>query len=177
MDTVKTEYKNKNAKSIIKNSILDLFKDKNKYDNIVVLCIGTNKSGGSSMAPFVGTFLDKKINSPVFGTLEKTISACNLKETLKIINEKYKNPYIIAVTGQLCNDEKNIGNISIIDGSVTLGKGVINSPEVIGDISITGTINSFGEDAFKSIQSANMYIVFELAKAIANGIIDALYEL
>ena len=54
---------------------------------IVFICIGSDRSTGDALGPLIGEkikFLSKN-NIFIYGTLEETVHAGNLKETVKII--------------------------------------------------------------------------------------------
>ena len=66
---------------------------------IVFICIGSDRSTGDALGPLIGEkikFLSKN-NIFVYGTLEETVHAGNLKETVKTIKSKHKRPFIIAI--------------------------------------------------------------------------------
>ncbi|WP_340371938.1 DUF1256 domain-containing protein [Peribacillus sp. FSL E2-0218] len=58
---------------------------------MVFLCIGSDRSTGDSFGPLVGTMLkEKQVPYHVFGTLSEPVHALNLKNTL---NEKKNTIY------------------------------------------------------------------------------------
>src|SRR5690625_4719690 len=82
------------------------------YSNVVILCIGTDRSTGDSLGPLTGTFLNKlkPKHLDVYGTLHKPVHAVNLEEFICKIKQKYTNPFIIAVDASL-GKSSSIGNL------------------------------------------------------------------
>jgi len=64
-----------------------------KYSDIVIVCIGTDRSTGDSLGPLVGHKL--KVSPyremKVFGTLEDPVHAQNLNDIINQIFNQYKN--------------------------------------------------------------------------------------
>src|SRR5690554_2960893 len=75
-----------------------------KSNNIDIVCVGTDRSTGDSLGPFVGTALVEKQrngllpnNIRVFGTINDPVHALNLEETSKKIALSGKNRTVIAI--------------------------------------------------------------------------------
>lgn len=176
MEDLRIKYNTKDSKLRIKNVLLEILKNN---ENIVIMCIGTDRSTGDSLAPLVGTFISRRIDVPVIGTLEDPVHAKNLELTIKKINLEYNNPFIITIGGCLGN-ESDIGEIRLninkkaVTSSVTIDE---NDLFKVGYVSILGIVNYSGSYSFLVLQNTRLYIVFELAKVIANSIIDAFNEI
>jgi putative sporulation protein YyaC len=88
-----------------------------QYNEIVILCIGTDRSTGDCLGPLVGHKLKlisyNKIT--VYGTLDQPVHAKNLEDIIRLIKEKHKNPFIIAIDACLGKPER-IGKISMGSG-------------------------------------------------------------
>ncbi|AUM93863.1 TPA: spore protease YyaC [Clostridium botulinum] len=166
-------HSNSKKYNIIKlsNEILEYIKYE---ENIVFICIGTDRSTGDSLGPLVGTFLTKaNCCYPVYGTLKNPVHANNLKETISVINSKYKNPYLIAIDACLGN-ENNIGNIEIKNKPLTPGSALNKNLPSVGDISITGIVNLSGNGIeFIVLQNTRLYEVYIMSEIISKGIIKA----
>lgn len=90
------------------SKIIDNFKYSNKKE-LVIVCIGTDKCIGDSVAPMVGTFIEEKnSNIVIYGTLEKPMHALNLEDRLEDIQEKHPNAYIIGIDACLGDEESVI---------------------------------------------------------------------
>lgn len=142
---------------------------------IIFLCIGSDRSTGDALGPLIGEKIKPLSNNNIFiyGTLDKTIHAMNLKETIEIIKTKHKEPFIIAIDaclGSVCN----VGNVIIkkkpLKPGIALNK---NLPE-IGDLSILGVVNISGSLEFNVLQNTRLYTVMLLANAISDGIYSSM---
>jgi len=157
-----TFYKDPFAVSKISNSII--FELPKKKQNIIVLCIGTDRSTGDSFGPLTGTFLSqmnlKSID--VFGTLHQPVHALNLEETIQKINSTYKQSFIIAIDASL-GQKKSIGNFVYGVGSIKPGAAVKKELPSIGNIYITGVVNIGGFMEYSILQSTRLSVVHDMA--------------
>lgn len=164
------DFKN-HLKQIIKNT-------SKKYNEILVLCIGTDRSTGDSFAPIIGTILsnNKKLPYKVLGTLENPIHAKNLVETLEKINRE--KTLIIAVDACLGKIE-NVEKIKVFEGGLKPGSGVGKEHlPVVGDISIVGIVNCYdGVMDFLMLQNTRLGIVYKLAKITSKFLHETLCEI
>lgn len=136
-------------------------------EEMVILCIGSDRSTGDSLGPLVGTMLMKKqIPVPVYGTLEKPIHALNLVEVLKIINEKHTNPFILGIDACL-GDERQIGMVLLKEGSFFPGNAVNQKLPRVGNFHLKAIVNSLEPFApVQSLNSTRLYTVMRLAEII-----------
>ena len=92
------------------NEIVENFKLSGK-DELIIICIGTDKCIGDCLAPMIGTFIqEQNDNIMIYGTLEKPVHALNIDKRLKEINNNHPNAYVIGIDACL-GDEQNIGEI------------------------------------------------------------------
>lgn len=140
--------------------------------DIVIVCIGTDRSTGDALGPLVGTkLIDHNLNSfYVYGTLEEPIHAVNLEEKLTEINIKHHNPFIIGIDACL-GRSTSIGYISIHDGPVKPGAAVKKKLPPVGDIHITGVVNVSGFMEYMVLQNTRLHLVIKIADKIAESII------
>ena len=141
----------------------------------VVLCIGTDRVTGDSLGPLVGTFLhayggDRYL--PIYGTLDFPVHALNLEDACRQIKKKHPRNPIIAVDASL-GTKKHLGYISLGKGSLKPGAGVQKKLSSIGDIYITGIINTAIPEAQMALQNTRLSSVTSLACCIAQGILFA----
>lgn len=138
---------------------------------IIFICIGSDRSTGDALGPLIGEkikFLSKN-NIFVYGTLEETVHAKNLKETLKLIKSKHKNPFIIAIYACLGSVD-NVGHVLIEKKSLKPGMALNKNLPLAGDLSILGIVNISGSLEFMVLQNTRLYTVMLLANAISSGI-------
>ncbi len=140
----------------------------------VFVCIGSDRVTGDSLGPLVGTRLQYADNFtlPVYGTLDFPIHALNLKDAMRSI--KYFHPYnpIIAVDASL-GARRHQHYITVSHGSLCPGSGVDKKLMEVGDIAITGIINTTGEFSQLILQTTRLSAVMSLAECIFQGILLA----
>jgi|SRR5690625_1883264 len=155
-------YNDRFAVSKMSNSII--FELPRMKRNIIVLCIGTDRSTGVSFGPLTGTFLSQMRlrHIDVFGTLHQPVHALNLEKNVEKINTTYKNPLIIAIDASL-GQKKSIGNFIYGVGSIKPGTAVKKELPNVGDIYITGVVNVGGFMEFSILQSTRLAIVHDMA--------------
>lgn len=163
-------YKESQASQKLNKLLLHSLSSK-KGQAIILVCIGTDRSTGDSLGPLIGSKLQEKNISSfhIFGTLDEPVHALNLSDTLLHINETFKNPFIIGVDACLGN-ERNIGKITLAKGPVYPGAALNKNLPAVGNIHITGTVNTGGYMDFLVLQNTRLSIVMNMAEIIANSI-------
>nr|WP_317357334.1 spore protease YyaC [uncultured Tyzzerella sp.] len=149
-----------------------LYKYKDSFKTIIFLCIGSDRATGDSLGPLVGYKLSKlplKNNIFIYGTLEKPVHAKNLKDTVKEIYLKHKNPFLIAIDASLGSKEY-INYINIGEGSIKPGAGAKKNLPAVGDIFITGIVNHTGILEISVLQNTRLSVVMNMADIISSGI-------
>lgn len=143
-------------------------------EDIVILCIGSDRSVGDSLGPLVGTMLkEQQVPFRVYGTLENPVHAFNLKDTLKEINKHFKRPLVISVDASLGN-QNQVGRIFFNKGPLIPGSALKKVLPKVGDYHIVGIVNYL--DPMPSMQFLNdtrLYTVMNLAKTIVKIITQA----
>ncbi|MGM7720612.1 spore protease YyaC [uncultured Metabacillus sp.] len=152
----------------------DLHKSINKYikaktEDIFIVCIGTDRSTGDSLAPLIGTMLTEKGYKNVIGTLDEPVHAQNLDERLKEVPEGKIVVAIDAALGRL----RNVGNIGFNKGSLSPGLGVGKELTPVGDYNIQGTVNISGYKEFLVLQCTRLSLVMKMAKEITYALENA----
>ena len=146
--------------------------DINYSDEVVIVCIGTDRSTGDCLGPLVGS---KLASSPehrfiVYGTLDDPVHASNLNHKLDEIALKHPRALIIAVDACLGHLE-NVGFVNIGDGSLLPGAGVNKSLPAVGQLHITGVVNVGGFMEYLVLQNTRLNLVMKLANLITEGLI------
>lgn len=168
MSELSISYQDKNCGKKIKKTILNLLKDN---DNVVIICVGTDRSTGDSLGPLVGTLIKEKVKVPVFGTLDKTVNAKNIAETIDYVNKEYNNPFIIAIDACLGSTIERVGCIDIDNSTLKPGLALNKNLPEVGDISILGIVNISTTFDFLILQNTRLNTVYELSKQISNSLI------
>lgn len=150
----------------------------NSFSDIVILCIGTDRSTGDSLGPLVGHKLKliRYKNVYVYGTLDEPVHAKNLREVTERIKKDYVNPFIIAIDACLGKYER-IGYITIGKGSLKPGAGVNKTLPEVGHIFIIGVVNMSGFAEYLILQNTRLNLVMRMADTISNGIHFYLWKL
>ncbi|MDF0728497.1 spore protease YyaC [Cytobacillus sp. S13-E01] len=171
-DLPRISYDQDDARKIISMRLTSLLPTSNRP--IVFICIGTDRSTGDSLGPLIGSrMLELGISHfHVYGTLDEPIHAVNLVEKIKLVQESYRNPFIIGIDACL-GRLKSVGVITIDEGPVKPGAGVNKELMPIGDIHITGIVNVSGFMEFFVLQNTRLSLVMKMANTIADGIVDS----
>lgn len=142
-----------------------------KNQELVLVCIGSDRATGDCLAPLVGTFLSKSNlkNVYIYGTLENTVHAKNLVSTLEDIQNKHNDAFVIAIDASL-GREQSVGHVTIGVGSLYPGSGVNKDLPPVGDMYITGIVNISGEYNHMLLQTTPLNIVMQLSEFISDGL-------
>ncbi|MFW6007872.1 MAG: spore protease YyaC [archaeon] len=168
---LKIHYEDLNCNQEAENKLCELLlKFSAKEKELIIVCIGTDRSTGDSLGPLVGDWLKDEIGDyvKIYGTLDEPVHATNLEEIKKEIKEQYNNPLIIAIDAALSENNDNIGCICIDPSPIEPGSGVNKKLSPIGDISITGIVNIGGYMEYLVLQSTRLSLVVNLARIITS---------
>lgn len=176
----KTQYYNRTASSYEEFglSLKDMTEKLLKPDQTLILvCIGSDKITGDCLGPLVGHKLSRIVPHPerVYGTLGHPVHAQNLHEILNEINQTYSRPFLIAVDASL-GLSNHIGYITLTEGPLKPGEGVKKRLPSLGEISITGIVNSSHERGNDLLHNTRLHLVEELADFIFMGMINGLHS-
>lgn len=144
--------------------------------NIVILCIGTDRSTGDALGPLTGSKLKTLHMHPyVYGTLDHPVHAANLPDTIASIAGAVADPYVIAIDACLGKIE-NVGCLSLGQGSLKPGAAVNKNLPPVGDAYITGIVNVGGFMEHLVLQTTRLNLVVKMADLIAHGLAYGLNE-
>lgn len=146
----------------------------NRRKELVILCIGTDRSTGDSLGPLVGSILEQHVLSHfhVYGTLEDPIHAVNLKDKVDHIKRLHPHSFILAVDACL-GRLTSVGMITMADGPLLPGAAVKKKLPAIGDMHIAGIVNVGGMMEYVVLQNTRLHKVLKMAEAIASVMIKA----
>lgn len=146
-----------------------------RNQEIVILCIGTDRSTGDCLGPLIGTRLKKLKNGErIYGTLNNPVHALNLVDTLSAINRTHSNPFIIAVDACLGKADR-VGFVNVKEGVLYPGTALKKNLPAVGDIHISGIVNVGGFMEHLVLQNTRLGLVYKMAEVIARGIGFASY--
>lgn len=167
---IQIDYTDIQAKSVLSNALNHHLVKRDPRRPLIILCIGTDRSTGDALGPFVGTrLLEQNHDCYVFGTLESPVHAVNLKETIQHIERSFVHPYIIAVDACL-GQSSSVGKIQFAQGPLKPGAGVNKKLPEVGDVHITGIVNVGGFMEYFVLQNTRLQLVISMAKVIADSI-------
>ncbi|MBN9654372.1 spore protease YyaC [Halobacillus sp. GSS1] len=139
--------------------------------NIVIACIGTDRSTGDSFGPLVGSMLhDHALETfHIYGTLEEPLHALNLKERLAAIRKNHPNPYILAVDACL-GKSSSVGSVVLGKGSLNPGSALKKDLPPVGQLHISGMVNVSGFMEHVVLQNTRLHVVMQMAAKVAAAI-------
>ena len=163
----------------LKTSLLKMFRQHNiQSRDIIILCVGSDRSTGDSLGPLIGYKLEKYrliVCRFIFQHLENPIHAANLADKIREISERKKNPFILAIDASL-GSRDHIGFITLGNGPLKPGLGVNKELPNVGDIHITGIVNFSGMMEGLLLQTTRLSMVMQLADTISKALLYALLE-
>lgn len=139
--------------------------------DLVIVCIGTDRSTGDSLGPLIGTMLEQQLlrRFYVYGTLKNPVHAVNLTERIDDIRSSHPRSFILAIDACL-GRLTSVGKISLAEGPVQPGAAVQKKLPAIGDIHITGIVNIGGMMEYFVLQNTRLHTVMQMAETIAASI-------
>lgn len=154
----------------------------NRFDpfaerDIIILCIGTDRSTGDALGPLTGSRL-RSLGMPpscIYGTLDEPVHATNLADTLQKICEIHREPLLVPIDACLGRVER-IGHINIKSGSLTPGTAVKKNLPPVGEFHISGNVNVSGYLEHLVLQNTRLSLVVGMADVIARAVFFSLYN-
>ncbi|MHB8171400.1 MAG: spore protease YyaC [Thermincolia bacterium] len=144
------------------------------HREIVILCIGTDRSAGDSMGPLVGTMLSELYNGAiVYGTLENPVHAKNLEEVYQDVCRQHPDAYVLAIDACL-GSVRSIGSISFRREPLRPGLAVKKELILVGHGSLIGVVNIGGFMEYLTLQNTRLDTTYRLAKVISGTVAQAL---
>ena len=134
---------------------------------IIILCIGSDRSTGDSLGPLIGHRFRDYISPGMYliGDLNQPVHAANLNYCIKSMQKTFDNPFIIAIDASL-GKEDHIGMMTLGSGPLKPGLGVKKKLPEVGDLHITGIVNSSHDMESSTLQTTRLSIIFQIADAI-----------
>lgn len=146
-------------------------------EDLVFVCIGTDRSTGDALGPLVGSFLAEGEAHPffVYGTLDQPVHASNLRETLDWLHNRHRHPRVVAVDACLGRVD-SVGTVTVGRGALRPGAGVNKTLPSVGDVYVTGVVNVGGFMEYFVLQNTRLGLVVRMARVIAAGMRQAAFE-
>lgn len=133
------------------------------YEEIAVVCIGTDRSTGDSYGPLTGHLLSRmpQTGFRLFGTFEKPVHALTLPDALSQIDST--RTLVIAVDASV-GGARYVGYVGMSPSPVRPGSGLGKDLPPVGDVSITGIAAESGLAPFLMLQNASLGMVYNMAE-------------
>ncbi|NLJ81085.1 MAG: spore protease YyaC [Firmicutes bacterium] len=145
-------------------------------EKVDIVCVGTDRSTGDSLGPFIGSFLLRRqsqglfpANISIHGTLNEPVHALNLEKTMEEVAPLSQNSTLIAIDACL-GRLKNIGYISIKKGPLRPGTGVNKKLPSLGEYHIIGIVNVAGFMEHVVLQNTRLSLVIQMAEVISEAV-------
>lgn len=135
-------------------------------DDIVFVCIGTDRSTGDSLGPLTGTLLREAGYANVIGTLDSPCDASNMVQRLRDIPAQKKTVAIDACLGM----PSSVGLFQVAGHPILPGKSVGKLLPPVGDYSIAAIVNADGPKQIWVLQTTPLHRVLTMAREIAAAV-------
>ena len=133
------------------------------------LCIGTDRSSGDCLGPWIGTLLTEAGFERVVGTLEHPCDAEKLPEVMALLPSEGT---ILAIDACLGRPE-SVGAYLVSAEPLIPARSVGRSFPPLGAYSIAGIVNTAGPKPYWTLQTTSLYRVMNMAREAAEAIIRA----
>lgn len=141
------------------------------FNNIVFLCIGTDRSTGDALGPLTGSHLTelRTFPFPVIGTLETPLHALNLEQQLKKLQANNPDAFIVAIDACL-GQGSSIGQLLFQNEPIKPGQAVGKELPEVGHVSIKGIVNVAGFMEHSVLQSTRLHLPFEMSRILSRAL-------
>lgn len=168
-----TELRVHHQESFVSKTISDFIIQKlpSEACEVVIVCIGTDRSTGDALGPFTGSLLSKwrLPRFTIYGTLDQPVHALNLKETVTMIKEKHKGAFILAIDACL-GKQSSVGTIAVETGPIQPGLALKKNLPPVGDIHMKGIVNVSSSVDYLTLQNTRLFLVVQLAEIISRSL-------
>lgn len=142
------------------------------HKRYIILCIGTDLCIADCLGPLIGSkLLDYNLPLPIIGTLKNPVHAINYEHKLSQIKLSYPGYKILAVDAALSGNIKRIGMITLECGHLVPGIGAGNCLAPVGDINITGIVNTKYVSPLSDIR---LSLIVDMADVIVSAIVASI---
>jgi len=132
-------------------------------DQVIFLCIGTDRSSGDAYGPLVGSRLKEAGFPHVSGTLEEPCDAANLERIIHALPAELTVVALDACLGK----PGSVGRFLPLRGPLTPAGSMKGTFAPIGDYSIAAVVNVYGPRPYQALQSASLRLVLQMVEQTA----------
>lgn len=133
------------------------------------LCIGTDRSTGDSLGPWVGTMLERGGFPLVIGTIE---SPCDADRLPDVLSSLAPGAPVVAIDACLGRPE-NIGRYVVAEGPLQPARSVGKAFPPVGTYSVAAVVGAAGPKPYWTLQTTSLHRVLLMAQEIADAIAAA----
>ena len=141
-------------------------------NDVVFVCVGTDRSTGDCLGPLVGDMLQAKGIPNVYGTIDQPVHAMNIAEVLDVVARNHPEACVIGIDASL-GKVKDVGRIAFWDKALEPGAGVGKDLPLVGQYAITGVVNVGGFNEHVVLSNTRLSLVWSLAESIVSFIEQA----
>ncbi|TDF94074.1 spore protease YyaC [Paenibacillus piri] len=138
-------------------------------DDLLFLCVGTDRSTGDALGPLVGMMLEESGFPHVIGTLRDPLDAGNMVERLSGLPAGKTVIAIDACLGQ----PSSLACYQVSNQPLEPGKSLGKALPSVGDYTIAAIVNVDGGNKYTILQSTPLYRVYTMAHEIAAAVKEA----
>lgn len=133
--------------------------------DLIFLCIGTDRSTGDSLGPWVGTMLRHHGFPRVIGTLE---APCDADRYAEVAAGLPQGAPVVAIDACLGRPE-NVGRFVLAEGPLQPARSVRRDLQPVGAYSVAAIVNAYGPKPYWTLQTTSLHQVLLMAEAIADA--------
>lgn len=142
--------------------------DKHQGQDVMFICIGTDRSTGDALGPLVGTRLAQH-GLQVVGTMEEPCDATNLQSRLSALRD-----HVVTVAIDAClGHPGSVGQYLVSHSSLQPAESVGLAMPEVGQYSIACVVNVNGPKPYWTLQTTSLHHVMKMADEIADAIIES----
>ncbi|MCM3748308.1 spore protease YyaC [Paenibacillus pasadenensis] len=134
-------------------------------NEVVFLCVGSDRSTGDSLGPLVGSLLSEQGFPHVVGTLEQP---CDSEQVGPMLASLREATCVIAIDACLGRAEST-GLYLVRSGPLQPGQAIGQHLPAVGDFSVAAVVNTQGHKPYWIIQTTSLYRVLGMARTIADA--------
>jgi putative sporulation protein YyaC len=173
-------YLDKKSAAYLSEALINHYSANPEYQEIVIVCVGTNRYNGDSLGPMVGSRLSERFEGNryihIYGTLDKPVHALNLQKTIAHISTKHSRAYIIAVDACLGQYYK-IGTLQLVEEPLHPGASLDKELPPIGQIHIKGIVNNHSLLNHKVLEHTSLTFVGEMSAVISRLLVKSCQDI
>jgi len=146
--------------------------------DVVIVCVGTDRSTGDAFGPIIGSRLSRVVTGEhvyIYGTLDTPVHAVNLGAKLEDISYFHRSrPHIVIAIDACLGKFDHVGQIVLERGALRPGAGVKKELPEFGAYTITGVVNVAGFMEYFVLQNTRLGIVMKMSDVVVHALSSSL---